>query len=282
MAESRRVKGKYMPEQNLPFSPRYSFQAYHLTEILKLKEIDRLFAEPVITRSSTKLVYREGESGHFFIYRFGSLVFFNIEPPRQTAIVEKIKTIIGSGKEALITSEELFVDVIKDRKNEVLFEHVVLDRLTLERIDVLALVLAQSTALEYFEVTVDELLKKSGKITSDLRNKGRMRMSEREINKFIGFCMLAKQDLISSMYLLDKPDEAWNDEVLDNLYRDSSEMFELKERYRTIDHKLKMMQDNLGLIADLVKNRRATLLELTIILLILVEVILFVYELWRH
>jgi len=270
-----------MPEQNLPFSPRYSFQAYHLTEILKLKEIDPAFSQPVITRSSTKLVYREGESGHFFIYRFGSLVFFNIEPARQTAIIEKIRTIIGP-KEALITSEELVVDVLKDHKNEVLFERVVLDKLTLERIDVLSLILAQSTALEYFELTVDELLSKSGKITSDLRTKGRMRMSEREINKFIGFCMLAKQDLISSMYLLDKPDEAWNDEVLDNLYRDASEMFELKERYRTIDHKLKMMQENLGLIADLVQNRRAVLLELTIIVLILVEVVLFVYDLWRH
>ena len=269
-----------MPELDLPFAPRYSFQAYHLTEILKLKEIDRLFSQTVITRTSTKLVYQEGESGYFFIYRFGSVVFFNIEPSRQTAIVEKIRTIIGV-KEALVTSEELFIDVQKDGKNEVLFERVILDRLSFERVDVLALVLAQSTALEYFELTVDELLKKSGKITSDLRDKGRMRMSEKQINKFIGTCMLAKQDMVSSMYLLDTPDEAWNNEVLDALYRDASDMFELKERYKTMDHKLRVMQDNLEIIADLVQNRRATLLELTIILLILVEVVLFVYELWR-
>ena len=65
------------------------------------------------------------------------------------------------------------------------------------------------------------------------------------------------------------------------MYRDAVDMFELKDRYRTVDHKLKMMQDNLGIIADLLKNRRATMLELTIILLIFIEVILFVYELWR-
>ncbi len=134
-----------MPEQDLPFAPRYSFQAYHLTEILKLKEIDRLFSQTVITRSSTKLVYQESETGYFFIFRFGSVVFFNVEPGRQTAIIEKIKTVIGI-KEAVITSEELFVDVHKEGKNEVLFERVVLDRLSFERIDVLALILAQSTA----------------------------------------------------------------------------------------------------------------------------------------
>ncbi len=269
-----------MPELDLPFTPRYSFQAYHLTEILKLKEIDRLFSQPVITRSSTKLVYQTGEEGYFFIYRFGSVVFFNIEPTRQTAVIEKMRAIIGA-KENIITSEELLVDVVKDEKNEVFFERVVLDRLSFERVDVLALILAQSTALEYFELTVDELLKKDGKITSDLRNRGRMRMSERDVNKFIGMCMLAKQDIVSSMYLLDTPDEAWNNEVLDKLYRDASDMFEIKERYKTIDHKLRMMQDNLEIIADLLKNRRATMLELTIILLILVEVVLFVYELWR-
>lgn len=268
-----------MPEQDLPFAPRYSFQAYHLTEILKLKEIDRLFSQAVIARASTKLVYQDGE-GYFFIYRFGSVVFFNIEPAKQTAIVEKIRTVIGA-KEGLVTSEEMVVDVVKGGKNEVLFERVVLDRLTFERVDVLALVLAQSTALEYFELTVDELLKKSAKINNDLRSRGSMRMGEREINRFIGFCMMAKQDLVSSMYILDTPDEAWNDQALDTLYRDSSDMFELKERYKTMDHKLRMMQDALEIIADLVKNRRATMLELTIIVLILVEVILFVYELWR-
>jgi uncharacterized Rmd1/YagE family protein len=239
-----------MPEQELPFEARYVFQAYHFTDILKLKDVDRLFSQPIITRSATKLVYQEGELGYFF-------------------------------KDIFVTSDELVVDVEKDRKNEVLFERVTLDRLTLERVDLLALIVAQSCALEYFEFKVDELLGTSSKITLNLRNKGRLHMGEREINKFVGFCMLAKQDLVSSMYLLDKPDELWNDEVLDSLYREAVEMFELKDRYKTVDYKLKMMQDNLEIIADLLKNRRATLLELTIIILIFVEVVLFVYELWR-
>jgi uncharacterized Rmd1/YagE family protein len=92
--------------------------------------------------------------------------------------------------------------------------------------------------------------------------------------------MMAKQDIVSMMYLLDKPDEAWNDEILDQLYQDASEMFELKERYRTIDHKLRMIQENIGLLAEFLSYRRADLLEATIILLILIEVILFIYELW--
>ncbi len=275
-----KIKEEKMPELELPFEARYIFQAYHFTDILKLKDVDRLFSQPIITRSATKLVYQEGELGYFFIYRFGSIVFFNINPVRQNEIIEKIKTVIGT-KEIFVTSDELAIDVEKDNKIQVLFERVTLDKLTLERIDLLALIVAQSCALEYFEFKVDELLEKSSKITLNLRNKGRMRMGEREINKFIGSCMLAKQDLVSSMYLLDKPDELWNSEILDNLYRDAIEMFELKDRYKTVDYKLKMMQDNLEIIADLLKNRRATFLELTIILLILVEVILFIYELWR-
>lgn len=268
-----------MDHQRLPFGARHSFQAYHLAEILKLKEIDRLFSEPAVRCTATKLVYQDG-NGYIFIYRFGSVVFFNIEPAKQTAIIGKIRTIAGAG-EQIVTSDEFSVDIVQGSKNEVLFERVVLGRFSIERIDVLALILAQSTALEHFELTVDDMLKKNSQIAGNLRNKGRMRMSECEVNRFIGFCMLAKQDLVSSMYLLDKPDEAWENEELDDLYRDSSDMFELKERYRTIDHKLRMLQDNLEIIADLLKNRRATMLELAVILLIFICVVLWVYEIAR-
>lgn len=269
-----------MAEPTLTFAPQYGFQAYHLAETLNLREIDGLFSDSVISRSSRKLVCREDKEGYYFIYRFGSVVFFGVGAIRQNQIIEKIRTIAG-GKEVLTTSEELMVSVQKGAETEVLFEKVILDRLSFDRVDVLALTVARSAALEYFELTVDDLLRENAKITNNLRTKGRMQMNVMEINKFIGSCMLAKHDLVSSMYLLDPPEEVWDDQVLDNLYRASSDMFELRERYKTVEYKLKLMQDSLEIIADLLKNRRATILELTVILLIFMCVVLWIYEILR-
>jgi len=266
-------------EKQLDISPRYLFHAYHLTETLKLKEIDRFLGGGAKAQSSTRLIYHDGEEHYFFIYRFGSIIFFNVEPQRQSTIIEKIKMLIGSKPEVL-TSEEFAVEVKPDEKTNVGFERAVLDKLTIERIDLLALILAQSTALEYFEIKIDDLLRKTGDIGQALRQRGRLALRTTAIKKFIGYCITTKQELVTSLYLLDKPDETWNDQFLDSLYRDASDMFELKDRYKTLDYKLRMIQESLELISELLQYRNANYLEWTIIILIAVEIVLFVFQLF--
>lgn len=268
-----------MTEKQLDFPARYFFHAYHLTETLKLKDIGRIFGDVASLQSAARLAYKDGDDRYFFIYRFGSVIFFNVEPSRQTAIIEKIKMLIGD-KPEMLTSEEFTVELGSDGKSSVGFERAVFDKLTLERIDLMSLILAQSTALEYFEIKIDELLRKTGDIGQLLRKKGRLALRTSEIKKFIGYCITTKQDLVGSLYLLDKPDATWDDQLLDNLYRDAVGMFELKDRYKTIDYKLRMIQESLELISELLQYRNANYLEWTIIILIAVEIVLFVFQMF--
>lgn len=268
-----------MTEKQLDIIPRYFFHAYHLTDTIKLKEIDRSFNSSALTQSATKLVYQDGEDRYYFIYRFGSVIFFNVEPSRQGMIIEKIKMVVGQ-KPDMLTSEEFTVEVRPEDKSGVGFERAVLDKLTLERIDLMALILAQSTALEYFEIKVDDLLRQTGDIGQSLRQRGRLLRGGSEIKKFIGHCITTKQELVASLYLLDKPDEIWNDQSLDSLYREAVDMFELKDRYKTLDYKLRMIQENLELISNLLQHRNANSLEWAIIILIAVEIVLFVFQLF--
>ncbi len=260
-------------------APRYVFQAYHLAEALKLKAIAPNMEMPALIQTGTRLVLKEGEASFVFLFRFGSVVFFNVEPRRQTDIMEKLGTMVGVS-DVVTISDEYALEVQEGANNEIYFERVVMDRLTVDRISLIALIMAQSGALEYFEGKIDELLNRSREIGGFLEAAGRMKLTGRSINKFIGSCMRAKQDLVSSLYLLDKPDETWEDQVLDTLYRDAVDMFELKERYKTVDYKLKTVEENLKLIAGLLANRKAAFLEWLIIILIGIEVVLFVYELW--
>ena len=268
-----------MTELSLDLSPRYFFHAYHLAETLKLKEIDRLLGRTARTQSSSKLVYQDGEDRYFFIYRFGSVAFFNVEPARQVELIERIKMLLTSKPESL-TSDEFVVEIVPGADNEVGFERAVFDRMTFERIDLLALIMAQSTALERFEIRVDELVRRAGDIGRSLKDKGRLDMSEGEIKRFIGRCISTKQDLVVSLYLLDKPDETWNDELLDSLYREAADMFELRDRYRTLDYKLRMIQENLELIAELLQYKNANWLTIAVIVLIAAYVVLFLMELF--
>ncbi len=258
---------------------RYVLQAFNLTNTLKLKAIDPLFEERPKAESATQLIYQEGTESYWFVYRFGSVVFFNMPPERRTAIVDRIKRFIGRELDT-VTSEEFAVEVDGAGKNEVGFSRAMLDALALEKINILALILAQSTALEYFEFKVDDMLQLVREIGDSFAGGRRRARSSRRIKRAIAQCIAAKQDLVGSLYLLDKPDATWEDPVLDQLHTDAADMFELKDRYRTIDYKLRMIQENLQLIAELLQHRQANFLEWVIIWLIAVEVVFFILDLF--
>jgi uncharacterized Rmd1/YagE family protein len=257
----------------------YVFHAYHLYETFKLREIARLFEEEAVSRSATKLVYRDAPDSCFLIYRFGSIIFFNVGTERRETIIGRLKGVVGE-KPDMVTSEDFAVELSDDGRCAVGFEQAAIDSLSLDRIELFAFILAQSTALEYFEIKVDQMLGKTADIGHALRKRGRLLRSVTDIKKFIGRCITTKQDLVASLYLLDKPDEIWEDQVLDRLYHEAVEMFELRDRYRTVDYKLRMIQENLELIAELIQYRHANFLEWAIIILIAIEVVLFLLQLF--
>jgi len=263
-----------MPEQN-----KYSLKAYSFTEIPKLKGLDKILEGTTTVHSVTKLICQVGENSYFFVYHFGSIVFFNIEESRQKEILAKISNFSSHSPETQAT-EEFRVEVLPNEKITVGFESVSLDNLSLDRLDILALILGQSTALEYFENKVDEMLVRIKEIGLDLKKKGRLDRSSNKIKRFIGNCITTNLDLVANLALLDKPDEIWNDQLLDDLYRETREMFEIRDRYKTLDYKLRMIQENLELIADLLQHRYANWLEWAIIILIAVEIVFFIYELF--
>ncbi|HPQ80857.1 MAG TPA: hypothetical protein PLZ86_03940, partial [bacterium] len=108
-------------------TPRYLLHACHLAEALKLKDVDRLFGRSTKTQSSSRLVYEDGDDRYFFIYRFGSVAFFNVEPERRSEIIERLKMLVPLRPETL-TSEEFAVELVPGAKNTVSFERAVLDR----------------------------------------------------------------------------------------------------------------------------------------------------------
>ena len=106
------------------------------------------------------------------------------------------------------------------------------------------------------------------------------KLIEKHPDKFIGFCLNTKQNLISSTYILDSPDPTWEDQALGDLHRQMAEMFELRERYKNLEYRLQLIQNTVEVLTDLSQNRRMFVLELWIVILIAVEVVLFVYDIW--
>jgi uncharacterized Rmd1/YagE family protein len=88
-----------------------------------------------------------------------------------------------------------------------------------------------------------------------------------------------RSEVLSVLHLLDKPDAAWDDPGAYRIYEKLRAEFDLVDRYQSLELKLRAVQDTLEIITDVARDRRLLVLEATVVLLILFEIVL---SLIRH
>jgi uncharacterized Rmd1/YagE family protein len=150
----------------------------------------------------------------------------------------------------------------------------VVDELTPGRAAVVALIVAQSAAMEYYERIVEDLFARTTALVEPLERRGTVPLRTRRLHRFIGQAIATRSEVITVLALLDKPDATWDDPALDRIYADLRAQFDLLDRYGTLTQKLRGVQEALELILDVARDRRMWLLEMAILILIALEILL--------
>ncbi len=86
--------------------------------------------------------------------------------------------------------------------------------------------------------------------------------------------MGTRNEVLSVLHLLDKPDAAWDDPAMDAIYEDLRDEFDLGDRFNALELKLRGVQEALELVLDVSRDRRLVLLEVSIVVLIVIELVL--------
>lgn len=211
--------------------------------------------------------------GMVFAYSFGALTFVDADPAERTAEIESLKRHLNLDLQARVTTEEFYIEENPTEKPRVEYHRLVIDQLTPERIAVVAQVIAQSAALEYYEQLMDTVKAKVSEMTDRLADHGGIGVSPGALYKQIGYAMSIRNEVIGMMHLLDKPDLIWEDKVMDGLYNELRAAFDLGDRFKALEYKLTMVHESLEVFATTVKDTRMHRLEWTVIILIAVEVV---------
>src|SRR5439155_26294098 len=155
---------------------------------------------------------------------------------------------------------------------------LVVDRFGEDRAEVVALIVAHSAALEYYERIVAGLFTRTTELVEPLEKRGSVSAQIRRLHRFIGEAIATRNELFTVLALLDKPDATWDDPAMDRIYDELRAEFDLVDRYTTMKQKLDGVQEALELVLDVARDRRMWLLEVTIVLLILFELLLEVFR----
>jgi uncharacterized Rmd1/YagE family protein len=161
------------------------------------------------------------------------------------------------------------------------FDRVVVPEASAATLGIIGILLAQSVSMDYYEEDVREILRRTDTIITSLQVEGRLPGRVPDLVKFIGSCIATKNGVISTLSLFDKPDATWENRELDRLHGALRLELEIEDRFRGLEAKLRMIQENLVLLVDLSQQRSTWRLELTVVLLILFEVMIMLWQLWQ-
>jgi len=258
-----------------------SVRAFSFASTLAPKELQPILEKASTSVRATKtLVIAECPGPSWILaYDFGAIAFVGVDDATREMIMDAFKKRVGPEPHPPL-EEQATIEVSPDDKPAVKFDVVVVRELDRKVGELVALVVSQSAAMEYYEEDVDQILARLNKFSGHLAETGKLSARPRELLKFIGSGMSVHNQVVYTLSLLDTPLLAWEDETLDRIYAGLRTQFEIPDRFRALDLKLRMINDNFELFVDLAQERRNYLLEATVAALVAVEVVLFVYEIF--
>lgn len=214
------------------------------------------------------------------LFDFGAVVLIGLTADEREPLIRAISAKLSPEPHPPLT-EDFLVEVSPGSASLVKFDRVVMHEPSLPALKLVCLLLAQSVAMDYYDEDVGEILRRSDAITVSLRTAGRLPGRFDDIVKFIGSCIETKNGVLATLALFDKPEATWEDPDLDKLYMKLREELELDDRFRALEAKLRMIQETLVLLVDLSQYRATWRLEMTVVLLILFEVLLMLWQMFR-
>jgi uncharacterized Rmd1/YagE family protein len=213
-----------------------------------------------------------------FYYPFGAVVFVDASP----AVREEEHRRLLEARPGLtrqVVRENFTVREEREGPTRIVDGCLVVDELSSSRASLIAQTVAQSAAMEYYEQIVERLFERTRRIVDRLESRGAVPLGTRSLNQFIGQAIGTRNEVLSVLHLLDKPDLTWEDAAMDRIYSDLRLEFDLQDRYSALESKLRAIQETLELVLDVARERRLILLEISVVLLILFEV---VWSIWRR
>ena len=249
----------------------HAFVAVAFVDDLPLEWVSPLLREPRVTPHELHAVCEGG--GEVFAFSFGALVFHDVA----TESRDEILTALRDAHPRLVPDvvrEDFTVVEDPEARVGIAQGRLVVDRLGTTRAAVVALIVAQSAAMETYERIVDDLFVRTRGLLDELERRGTVPMRTRQLHRFIGEAVGRRSEVLSVLHLLDKPDATWDDPAMDRIYDDLRAEFDLGDRFAALESKLRAVQDALELLLGVARDRRLVLLEGAIVALICLEVVL--------
>jgi uncharacterized Rmd1/YagE family protein len=207
-----------------------------------------------------------------FFFPYGVVIFWGLIEEEELKILNILK---AAENEPLYPIEQDYFD-FSYGENQIKRDHILLKQPDILSKLAVSHGLAQSTKLTTFEHRIDQTIAKTSHLPRDLSEKGRIFLSRKQMSRKIGELFLDRSSVNLQSNILDEPEFFWEYPEHQPIYRDTVKCLDLTPRIEVLNTRLSLLNDLLQILSDQLNHQHTSILEWTIIWLILIEVILAV------
>lgn len=228
--------------------------------------------------ATAPLVVRAGANGYAVLFRYGTVVFFNLMPMEEAAFLEDLQTIVQDPSDVLeFENAQIFIDPQQDSKKIDGYQ-ISLKECSIEHLQLIAVALAKSVYLAYYETRVAKVFDLLEPMATELQTRGRTGRKTRELLRHMGQALMIHGKMIGHVEVDEKPELLWERPDLDPFYASLSAEYELQPRLAILRQKLNLVHVTTETILSFMQGRRTLHVEWYIVILILFEIVFSLSE----
>lgn len=243
--------------------------------------IDTSGLERTDVLASAPLTFRAGHEGLVTVFRYGVVVLFSLSVLEEDEVLRGLRARVVRPIE-LREDETALIEIAPDKEEQILpGGPILLKAITPEHMVVIADALAKSVVLARDEREVSSVIEVIEPFARQLAEQGRTPGGRRAILKHIGNALLVQHRVSGRVAVAEKPDAVWDRPDLERLYARLQDEYELKERADALSRKLTVISDTAEVLTDMIDTKRSLRLEAIIVILILFEIVITIFQLVR-
>jgi uncharacterized Rmd1/YagE family protein len=218
-------------------------------------------------------------TGCAMLFRVGAVVFFGVDTLAQERFLHDLAPRIH-GRFEVAESERATIQI--GEVDSVEPDALIIKESSIDRMQVIAEILAKSVVLARNEHEIGTAFGAIEPLAMAMkRTPRRLPWKHNDLVRHIGDAMLAEHQLVDRAEVLEKPELLWDRADLDRLYARLEDEYEIRERHLVLESKLALVTTAARTMLELHQARRSLNVEYYILALIVFEVVLALYQIFK-
>lgn len=253
------------------------FVSVEIPVVITKNDLEKEFPGLILTTIEKSLVGEITNNKFIFTTSFGVITFCNFNHDEIKSFLHRLKIKEAPHYQTALVNQDYPMIIDSLYEKPLIDTHTIkYNKFNKSVASIISLALSQSVGLEIREKSLENKMQESKKLYDKIEN---IKANDRK--NLMSFAVgIAKErfEILSQLYLLDKPDIVWDDIELESLYNQLALQLELKSRFEVIEYKISFLKESVEFITDRVNQKSSEFLEWIIICLIVIEILFSTYE----